>query len=180
MPYFRARSGRSHVEPDQWLGLPGQPPLPLLALGAERVGELDEDLVGGRPRAGEVGDVDPVVVPGGDPAQPGGELVDLAAGAEVGDRGEQRQRRDHRPEHSSHDGRADPPGDRGGGEERGPHHVGEPRRPRILQRPLADPRLDQFVVDPAGKAPPAPERQPECQLHRHQRPKHRPAEDATG
>ena len=99
--------------------------------------------------------------------------VDLAAGAEAGDRGEQRQSGDQQAEHGADEREAGRVGQRRGAQHDRAHQVGEAGSPRVLQRPLADARLQQLEVRDAGEAPAAAHGQAEHQLEAEQ-PEQRP------
>ena len=103
------------------------------------------------------------------------ELVGVAAGAEAGHRGEERERGDDAAEHGAERRPADEVRDRGGGEEPEPDHVREPRRPAVLERPLAEPRLQHLEVEDAREAPAPPEREAERELQREERQQQPPA-----
>ena len=62
-------------------------------------------------------------------------------------------------------------------QEDGADHVREPRRPRVLERSLAEVRLHQLEVGEARQAVPSPERQADDELEREQREKPRPTGD---
>ena len=118
----------------------------------------------------EVAEVDPVDVPLPDPAQPGAQAVDLAADAEPGGRGEQREPRYEQAER---------PAGRLEAEQRaGARPLPSTTTPtmfanrggrRVLDRTLAEARLHELEVGQAGQAPAAAERQPERELEREQR-----------
>ena len=99
--------------------------------------------------------------------QAAAELVGLATGAEAGGRGEQgergdEQRRARRPSV----GEARRVGERRRREHDEADHVRGPRRARVLERPLAEARLDELEVGEARQAEAAPEREPERELER--------------
>ena len=110
--------------------------------------------------------------PAGEPAA---ELVRLAAGAEAGDRGEQRERGDEQAERDPERREPGGVGERGRGEHGEADHVRDARRARVLERPLAEARLDQLEVGEARQAPAAAEREPERELEREQREQPPPA-----
>ena len=60
-------------------------------------------------------------------------------------------------------------------EESEPDHVREPRRPAVLERPFAEPRLEHLVVEDAREAPASAEHEPERELQCEQRQQHPPA-----
>ena len=95
--------------------------------------------------------------------------VHLAAGAEAGRRRQQREGGNQRAEHRAQQREAGQVGDRGGGQHDQPDHVGGAGRTRVLERPLAEPRLHQLEVGDAGQAPAAAEAQAQRQLQRQQR-----------
>ena len=89
----------------------------------------------------------------GRPREQAGELVRLAAGAEAGHRGEQRERGDEqrraRRRRSPSPARV---GDRRGGEHDEADDVRGARRARVLERAFAEARLDQLEVRDARQA----------------------------
>jgi hypothetical protein len=115
----------------------------------------------------------------GAPAKPRDRAVHLAAGAEAGGGREQGEARDDRAEDGAGGVRAQPPRRGGAAEEEDPDRVGQPRRPRVLELTLSEPRLDEPEVDEAGDAEAASDREAEEKLRRHQRPGERPAEDGA-
>ena len=64
---------------------------------------------------------------------------------------------------------------RGGAEEREADHVREPRRAAVLERPLAESRLQHLEVEDACEAPASPEGEAERELEREQREQQPPA-----
>ena len=83
------------VDRDERPALRPEPPLDGQAVGAERMGEVDDELAA---VAADVGPVDPAQLAVADAAQARAEPVDLAARAEPGHGGQERQRRDQQPE----------------------------------------------------------------------------------
>ena len=101
-PVLSARSGRSRTSTvTHGAAAVTQASLEPMAVRAERVGELDDRVLG--QRAIEVGGIDPldVAVPAAQAAQAGRDLVHLTAGAQPGGGGEQRQRRHQQAEHGA-------------------------------------------------------------------------------
>ncbi len=109
------------------------------------------------------------------PAQEAGELVRLAAGAEAGHRGEERERRDERAEGEAEHGQAGRVRERRGAEDDEADGVREARRPRVLERALAVPRLQHLEPEQAGQAVAAPEAEPDRELEREEREQPPPA-----
>ena len=167
------------VDLDQRVGLAGQPALPLVAFGAERVGELDVGAAGERRRA-DVGGLDVTVVARRDPAQAGAEAVDLAARAEPGHRRQQGQGGDDRAEVRAERRHAHHQASAAAREEDAAHDVGQARRPGVLQLALAHPGLDQGEVGDAERHQRRPRVRPRNSCSAHQRPQQRPAEDDAG
>src|SRR5206468_1316459 len=90
----------------------------------------------------------------------------LAAGAESGRGGEQRERGDDAAEDRAWCGGSGRVGRGRGGEEDRADEIGEARRPRVLERPLAEARLDELEVCEAGEAEPPSEGQADDELRR--------------
>ena len=107
--------------------------------------------------------------------QPVADLVRRAPGAEARRGGEQREARDEQPEPRAERLEPGRVGERRGREDDEADHVREAGRARVLEAPLAEPRLDQLEVRDAGEAPAAAERQPERELQREQREQPPPA-----
>src|SRR5437763_14595794 len=94
---------------------------------------------------------------GRDAAQAGAEAVELAAGAEAGASRQQGKGRDDCAQRRSEGRRAEPPGERRRREEGRADRVGETGRARVLQRALAEARLEEGEVGETGEAEPSPE-----------------------
>src|SRR2546429_1869281 len=92
------------------------------------------------------------------------ELVHLTAGAEAGGRREECECRDEPAEDRAECAESYCVRGRRGSEEDGADEVGEPRRSRVLERTLAEARLDELEVCDAGDAEAAAEGQPDEQL----------------
>src|SRR5581483_1271643 len=103
------------------------------------------------------------------------QLVGLAAGAEAGDRREQRERGDQQGEDHADHRRTGGVRDRGSAEEDDADDVREARRAGVLERALAEARLDQLEVREARQAEAAAERQANEELQREQRQQPPPA-----
>ena len=105
----------------------------------------------------------------GRPREAAAELVRLAAGAEAGGGGEERQRRNEKAERCSEP--RDACGIRcGGGREHDePDDIRRPRRARVLERALAEARLQHLEVEDAREADAAADRQSKSKLQREQR-----------
>ena len=134
-----------------------------------------DDQVAGRRHRSEIGRVDPVQLVAADAAQAGAEPVDLAAGAEAGDGGEQRQEGHQPAERHANASPADRVRHRGGGQDAEPDQVREARRPGVLDRSLTDPRLDPLEVREARQAVAPPEAEADRQLGGQQGEDHPPA-----
>ena len=118
-----------------------------------------------RQRAGDEG-------PAGEPAA---ELVRLAARAEPGHGGEQRQRGDDRAEHDAGERQPDRVGERRRGQEDRADDVREAGRARVLERPLAEARLHELEVGDARQAVAASEDEADDQLRAEEREQEPPA-----
>ena len=84
-------------------------------------------------------------------------------------RREQREHRDEPAERGAERLRPSQVRERRGREHCQADHVREARRARVLQRSLAEPRLQHLEVEEAGQAPAAAEREAERELEREQR-----------
>jgi len=152
----------------------------LAAVRAKRVAEGHHQLAVGGSCGAHLGQLDAVEVAGADPAQAGPEPVYLAAHAEAGARRQQRQPGDEQAECGAHRRYADGVGEARGAQHRQADLVGEARRAAVLDRSLADARLDQFEVGDTGHAVAAPEAQADRQLSGEQgQDRHQPLSTAT-
>jgi glyoxylate reductase len=130
------------------------------------VRELDDGLP--VRRDAEIGEVDPLEPVRAHSPQAGADPVELAAGAEAGGRGEERERRDEQAERPPQTVEASPVGRGRGAQNDGTDRVGEARRAGVLDGPLPEEGLHEFEVGKAGEAPAPAQREPDEKLRREQ------------
>ncbi len=140
---------RPHIDADESMARSPDLGFEILAVGAERMAEGHDDGPLGRSRDAELGKVDSVKTPAADAGESSHDPIDLAASTEAGRRGEQRQERHERAERATHERQAGDIGERCRRQDDEPDLIGEPRGPRVLDRSLADPWLDELEIGDA-------------------------------
>ena len=152
-----------HVHQDRPEPPGGEAGLHGLAVGAERVGELDHCLLPGADP--ELGQVDVAGRPAPDPPKKGPGPVERAARAEAGGGRQQGQAGDQPGEDAAGRMPSGQVGERRRPEEGGTDLVRELHGSCILDRSLAQDRLDDAEVEPAGQAPAPSEEETGGDLH---------------
>ena len=139
-----------------------------MAISAQRVRELDDRLPLVTLRA-QLRQIDAQDVAWPDPSKARAKLVHLAADAQAGRRGEQRERGDDQAEAPAESGQAGKMRERRAAQEHDADLIREARRPAVLDRAFAEARLDDVEIEQARKAVAPAEPQPDGELRGEQR-----------